>query len=78
MEMNGFGSGSIDGKGDEDDVSWLGGGFGDRKGEEKDYDRDPEFAEILGNCLDDPDKAQSRVSSFFSLRSLNQVKKTEN
>ncbi|KAF8400961.1 hypothetical protein HHK36_014264 [Tetracentron sinense] len=28
--------------------------------EEKDYNRDPEFAEILGSCLDDPQKAQSR------------------
>lgn len=33
-----------------------------REGEEKDYDRDPEFAEILGSCLDDPEKAQSKVS----------------
>ncbi|XP_021742048.1 uncharacterized protein LOC110708262 [Chenopodium quinoa] len=31
------------------------------RGEEKDYDRDPEFAEILGNCLDDPDTAQSKM-----------------
>ncbi|KAL8138072.1 hypothetical protein V2J09_004073 [Rumex salicifolius] len=29
--------------------------------DEQDYDRDPEFAEILGNCLDDPEKAQSRM-----------------
>ncbi|XP_057246896.1 uncharacterized protein LOC104900270 isoform X4 [Beta vulgaris subsp. vulgaris] len=29
--------------------------------EEKDYDKDPEFAEILGSCLDNPDKAQSKV-----------------
>ncbi|KAJ0986489.1 hypothetical protein J5N97_004845 [Dioscorea zingiberensis] len=28
---------------------------------EKDYDRDPEFAEILGSCVDDPQKAQARV-----------------
>ncbi|OVA11739.1 Protein of unknown function DUF3531 [Macleaya cordata] len=28
---------------------------------EKDYDRDPEFAEILGNCFEDPQKAQTRV-----------------
>lgn len=33
--------------------------------EEKDYDRDPEFAEILGSCLDDPQKAQTKVSLFF-------------
>lgn len=30
--------------------------------EEKDYDRDPEFAEILGSVLDDPQKARSKVS----------------
>lgn len=34
------------------------------RGDEKDYDRDPEFAEILGSCLDDPDKAQSKVRCF--------------
>ncbi|KAF3676445.1 putative serine/threonine-protein kinase HT1-like [Capsicum annuum] len=28
--------------------------------DEKNYDKDPELAEILGNCLDDPDKAKSR------------------
>jgi hypothetical protein len=31
--------------------------------EEKDFDRDPEFAEILGTCLDDPEKARSKVSN---------------
>ncbi|KAL8503146.1 hypothetical protein ACS0TY_022043 [Phlomoides rotata] len=61
LEMNGF-----DGLGDkimedDSDVSWAGGGFGGREGEEKDYDRDPEFAEILGSCLDDPTKAQSKM-----------------
>uniref|UniRef100_A0A2N9F451 Uncharacterized protein n=1 Tax=Fagus sylvatica TaxID=28930 RepID=A0A2N9F451_FAGSY len=29
--------------------------------EEKDFDRDPEFAEILGTCLDDPEKARSKM-----------------
>ncbi|KAI3875232.1 hypothetical protein MKX03_008930 [Papaver bracteatum] len=29
-------------------------------GEETDYDRDPEFAAILGNLLDNPDNGQSR------------------
>lgn len=29
--------------------------------DEKDYDRDPEFAEILGSCLDDPEKARSKM-----------------
>ncbi|MQL91985.1 hypothetical protein Taro_024606 [Colocasia esculenta] len=32
-----------------------------RRGKGTDYDRDPEFAEILGSCFDDPQKAQSRV-----------------
>ncbi|KAL5726653.1 hypothetical protein ACHQM5_009676 [Ranunculus cassubicifolius] len=31
------------------------------KQEEIDYDKDPEFAEILGSCFDDPQKAQARV-----------------
>ncbi|XP_055807297.1 uncharacterized protein LOC129876034 [Solanum dulcamara] len=31
------------------------------RGDEKNYDKDPELAEILGNCLDDPDKAKSRL-----------------
>ncbi|XP_058068259.1 uncharacterized protein LOC131217353 isoform X2 [Magnolia sinica] len=35
-------------------------GFRGRE-EEKDYDRDPEFAEILGSCFDNPQKAQSRT-----------------
>jgi len=33
--------------------------------EQRDYDRDPEFAEILGSCLHDPGKAQSKVSSYL-------------
>ncbi|CAK9152757.1 unnamed protein product [Ilex paraguariensis] len=41
-------------------------GFSDRsrfrgREEEKDYDRNPEFAEILGSCLDDPAKARSKM-----------------
>lgn len=39
-------------------------GFSGKK-EEKDYDKDPEFAEILGDYLDDPEKARSKVSSFY-------------
>lgn len=39
-------------------------GFGGRE-EEKDFDRDPEFAEIMGDCLDDPEKARSKVIPFF-------------
>lgn len=34
-------------------------------GDEKDFDRNPEFAEILGDYLDDPEKAQSKVSNTF-------------
>ncbi|XP_020672887.1 uncharacterized protein LOC110092598 [Dendrobium catenatum] len=29
--------------------------------DEKDYDRDPELADILGSCFDDPKKAQAKV-----------------
>ncbi|PON32290.1 LRR domain containing protein [Parasponia andersonii] len=43
---------------DEDGFSSRGGFRG--KEEERDYDRDPEIAEILGSCLDDPKKAQSK------------------
>ena len=32
------------------------------RGEGKEFDRDPEFAEIMGACLDDPQKARSKVS----------------
>ncbi|KAG6533843.1 hypothetical protein ZIOFF_007721 [Zingiber officinale] len=31
------------------------------RGNEEDYERDPELAEILGSCFDDPKKGQSRV-----------------
>ncbi|XP_052200045.1 uncharacterized protein LOC127806665 [Diospyros lotus] len=45
-----------------DDVEGGEGGFQFRgREEERDYDRDPEFAEILGNFLDDPDKARSKM-----------------
>ncbi|KAL3744806.1 hypothetical protein ACJRO7_013985 [Eucalyptus globulus] len=49
-------------KGEETNgFSPSGGGFGGREEEDKKYDRDPEFAEILGSCLDDPQKAQSKM-----------------
>lgn len=70
LEINGFDLGDEEIK-DDSDISWAGGGFGGREGEEKDYDRDPEFAEILGSCLDDPTKAQSKVSSSVFLKPLN-------
>ncbi|KAM0938246.1 hypothetical protein DsansV1_C23g0176231 [Dioscorea sansibarensis] len=44
----------------EDDGFAYPNAFMGRDGE-KDYDRDPVFAEILGTCVDDPQKAQSRV-----------------
>ncbi|KAI3422892.1 uncharacterized protein J3R85_011632 [Psidium guajava] len=48
-------------KGEETNgFSSSGGGFRGRE-EEKKYDRDPEFAEILGSCLDDPQKARSKM-----------------
>ncbi|WCJ42625.1 hypothetical protein M5689_023422 [Euphorbia peplus] len=35
-------------------------GFKGRPGE-KDFDRDPEYAEILGDCINDPQKAREKV-----------------
>lgn len=32
-----------------------------RREKEQDYDRNPEFAEIIGSCLDDPQKARSKM-----------------
>lgn len=62
---------------DAGDLSWAGAGFGAREGGgeggDKDYDRDPEFAEILGSCIDDPDKAKSKVS-LISLSLLKLLK----
>ena len=55
----------------DDDQYEEGDGFASRasgfrgREDEKAYDKDPEFAEILGSCLDDPQKAQSKVSSSF-------------
>ncbi|CAN4117978.1 unnamed protein product [Withania somnifera] len=45
---------------EEEDVVARGRGFKSRE-DEKNYDKDPELAEILGSCLDDPDKAKSRL-----------------
>lgn len=45
---------------EDDDKRYSGGGL--YKGvEEKDFDRNPEFAELIGDFLDDPEKAQSRM-----------------
>lgn len=35
---------------------------GRRSEEGKDYDKDPEFADILGSCLDDPQRAKSKMA----------------
>ncbi|KAJ7973740.1 Oxidoreductase/transition metal ion-binding protein (DUF3531) [Quillaja saponaria] len=51
--------GQIDDEGD-DENGFSGRGRYTGK-EEKDYDRDPEFADILGSCLDDPQRAQSKM-----------------
>lgn len=51
-----------DGYGDEEEEFASPSGFRGRE-EEKNYDKDPEFAEILGSCLDDPQKARSKVSN---------------
>ena len=50
---------------DEDDVGGYSGRGPYTGRPEKDYDRDPEVAEILGNFLDDPQKAQSKVSNMM-------------
>ncbi|KAI9126843.1 hypothetical protein K1719_002439 [Acacia pycnantha] len=52
----------------EDDNDYAAGfsGKGANAGkQEKDYDRDPEFAEIIGSCLDDPNKARSKIEERF-------------
>ncbi|GLT32234.1 hypothetical protein SLA2020_069140 [Shorea laevis] len=49
-----------DGYGDEEEEFAPPSGFRGRE-EEKNYDKDPEFAEILGSCLDDPQKARSKM-----------------
>ncbi|KAK4270665.1 hypothetical protein QN277_019443 [Acacia crassicarpa] len=51
---------------DDDDYAAGFSGQGANAGkQEKDYDRDPEFAEILGSCLDDPNKARSKMEERF-------------
>ncbi|KAH7519165.1 hypothetical protein FEM48_Zijuj08G0006800 [Ziziphus jujuba var. spinosa] len=47
-------------QGDDDEDGFFPAGFRG-KDDGKDYDRDPEFAEILGSCLDDPEKARSKM-----------------
>ncbi|KAK9131058.1 hypothetical protein Sjap_011545 [Stephania japonica] len=49
-------------EGDEEGFSSSNTGFRGR-GEERDYDKDPEFGEILGGFIDDPQKAHARVES---------------
>jgi hypothetical protein len=45
----------------EDEFSAKKRGVYRAKKEKIDYDKDPEFADILGDCLDNPDKAQKKV-----------------
>lgn len=51
---------AADEDGDEDDEFLPQSGFRGRE-EEIEHDRNPEFAEILGACLEDPQKARSKV-----------------
>ncbi|XP_073016347.1 uncharacterized protein [Primulina eburnea] len=65
IDMNGFG-GDQDGEaeddyGDKDEIPWSGGGFRGGENEGKDYDKDPEFAEIIGSFIDNPDKARFKL-----------------
>jgi len=45
----------------EDEFSAKKRGVYRAKKEKIDYDKDPEFADILGDCLDNPDKAQKKM-----------------
>ncbi|PKI51401.1 hypothetical protein CRG98_028197, partial [Punica granatum] len=47
-----------DEEGEEDEFSSRS-GFKGRE-DERNYDKDPEFADILGSCLDDPQKALTK------------------
>lgn len=47
---------------DEEDKTTSRKAYRGRSGEGKDYDKDPEFADILGICLDDPQKAKSKMA----------------
>lgn len=49
---------------EEEDVEEFEDEFSRGKKEEINYDKDPEFADILGDCLDNPDKAQKKVKSL--------------
>lgn len=53
--------GPADGDDNDDDGEEWEKAFRKGFGDEKDYDRDPELAEILGSCFEDPQNAQSRV-----------------
>lgn len=45
----------------EDEFSARKRGVEGAKKEDINYDKDPEFADILGDCLDNPEKAQKKV-----------------
>ncbi|XP_010526415.1 PREDICTED: uncharacterized protein LOC104803991 [Tarenaya hassleriana] len=49
-----------DGEGEEGFSSRRRGGYRGKE-EERNYDKDPEFAEILGDCLDNPEKAKKKM-----------------
>ncbi|XP_024181812.1 uncharacterized protein LOC112187301 [Rosa chinensis] len=59
-ESEGEDGGFSDEEGEGEDGFSSGSGFMGR-GEGKEFDRDPEFAEIMGACLDDPQKARSKM-----------------
>ncbi|KAG6538156.1 hypothetical protein ZIOFF_003267 [Zingiber officinale] len=60
LEVAGFEEETIEGGIEVDDFLNSSSGYRGR-GNEEDYGRDPELAEILGSCFDDPKKGQSRV-----------------
>lgn len=57
-----------DEEGEDEFSSKNRGSYGGEK-EEINYDKDPEFADILGDCLDNPEKAQKKVK-LISLSSV--------
>ncbi|KZV29639.1 Ribonuclease P protein component 3 [Dorcoceras hygrometricum] len=80
IEMNDF-SGDQDAEaedddGDKDEFPWSRGGFSGREDEGQDYDKDPEFAEIIGSYLDNPEKARSKLEERLR-RKKNKILQTK-
>lgn len=64
-DEEGDGDRDEDRDGDEDEDEFSAWGRFRRREVENDFDRDPEIAEILGHCVDNPEKFRSKVSYAF-------------